>query len=65
MADAAHACKDLLMARGRVNNVSASSPLVGFGGLDDNMIKGLMILLSVEPEFDYIAYTCEMNCCMT
>jgi hypothetical protein len=29
------------------------------------MIKGLIILLSVEQEFDYIAYTCEMNCCMT
>jgi hypothetical protein len=53
------------MAIGRVNRVSASSPLVGFGGLDDNMIKGLIILLSVEQEFDYIAYTCEMNCCMT
>ena len=27
---------------------SASSPLVGFGWLNDNMIKGLTCLLSVE-----------------
>jgi hypothetical protein len=29
---------------------SASSPLVGFGELNDNIIKGLTSLLSVEQE---------------
>ena len=38
--------------------VSASSPLVGFGGLNDNIIKGLISLLSVEQEIESIAYTC-------
>ena len=36
---------------------SASSPLVGFGGLNDNIIKGLTSLLSVEQEIECIAYT--------
>ena len=38
--------------------VSASSPLVGFGELNDNTIKGLTSLLSVEQEIEFIAYTC-------
>ena len=38
--------------------VSASSPLVGFGKLNDNTIKGLISLLSVEQEIKSIAYTC-------
>ena len=38
----------------------ASSPLVGFGGLNDNIIKGLTSLLSVEQEIEFIAYTCEL-----
>ena len=38
--------------------VSASSPLVGFGKLNDNTIKGLISLLSVEQEIESIAYTC-------
>jgi hypothetical protein len=33
---------------------SASSPLVGFGGLNDNIIKGLISLLSVEQEIEFI-----------
>ena len=37
--------------------VSASSPLVGFGKLNDNTIKGLTSLLSVEQEIKSIAYT--------
>jgi hypothetical protein len=36
---------------------SASSPLVGFGELNDNTIKGLTSLLGVEQEIKYIAYT--------
>ena len=36
---------------------SASSPLVCFGGLNDNIIKGLTSLLSVEQEIESIAYT--------
>ena len=36
---------------------SASSSLVGFGGLNDNIIKGLTSLLSVEQEIESIAYT--------
>ena len=36
---------------------SASSPSVGFGGLNDNIIKGLTSLLSVEQEIECIAYT--------
>ena len=36
---------------------SASSPLVGFGGLNDNIIKGLTSLLSIEQEIESIAYT--------
>ena len=36
---------------------SASSPLVYFGGLNDNIIKGLTSLLSVEQEIESIAYT--------
>jgi hypothetical protein len=35
--------------------VSASSPLVGFGELNDNTIKGLISLLSVEQEIKYNA----------
>ena len=38
--------------------VSASSPLVGFGELNDNTIKGLTSLLSVKQESKFIAYTC-------
>ena len=38
-------------------NESASSPLVGFGGLNDNKIKYLLSLLSVEQEIEYISYT--------
>ena len=37
--------------------VSASSPLVGFGELNDTIIKGLISLLSVEQEIESIAYT--------
>jgi len=37
---------------------SASSPLVDFGELNDNTIKGLTSLLSVEQEIEFIAYTC-------
>ena len=40
--------------------VSASSPLVGFGELNDNTIKGLTSLLSVEQEIEFIAYICEL-----
>jgi hypothetical protein len=36
---------------------STSSPLVGFGGLNDNIIKGLISLLSVEQKIEYVAYT--------
>jgi hypothetical protein len=38
--------------------VSASIPLVGFGELNDNTIKGLASLLGVEQEIEFIAYTC-------
>ena len=38
--------------------VSASSPLVGFGELNDNTINGLKSMLSVEQEIEFIAYTC-------
>ena len=37
--------------------VSASSPLMGFVKLNDNTIKGLISLLSVEQEIEPIAYT--------
>jgi hypothetical protein len=37
---------------------SASSPLVGFGELNDSIIKGLTSLLSVEQKIEFIAYTC-------
>ena len=40
--------------------VSASSLLVGFGKLNDNTIKGLISLLSVEQEIESIAYTYEL-----
>ena len=40
--------------------ISASSPLVGFDELNDNTIKGLTSLLSVEQEIESIAYTCEL-----
>ena len=40
--------------------VSASSPLVGFGELNDNTIKGLTSLLSVDQEIELIAYTYEL-----
>ena len=36
---------------------SASSPLVDFSGLNDNIIKGLTSLLSVKQEIESIAYT--------
>jgi len=38
--------------------VSASSPLVSFGELNDNIIKSLTNLLSVEQKIKFIAYTC-------
>jgi hypothetical protein len=38
--------------------VSATSPLVGFDELNDNTIKSLTSLLSVEQEIEFIAYTC-------
>ena len=38
--------------------VSVSRHLVGFGKLNDNTIKGLISLLSVEQEIESIAYTC-------
>ena len=41
-------------------SVSASSPLMGFGKLNDNTIKGLTSLLSVEQEIEFIAYTYEL-----
>ena len=41
-------------------SVSASSPLVGFGKLNDNTIKGLISLLSVEQEIESIADTYEL-----
>ena len=41
-------------------SVSTSSPLVGFGELNDNTIKGLISLLSVEHEIEFIAYTYEL-----
>jgi len=31
---------------------------VGFGELNDNMIKGLISLLSVEHDIESMAYTC-------
>ena len=37
--------------------VSASSPLVGFGELNDNIIKDLTSLLSVKQEIVFIVYT--------
>jgi hypothetical protein len=40
-----------------MNSESASSPLVSFGELNDNTIKGLTSLLSVEQEIKFIAYT--------
>ena len=40
--------------------VSASSPLVGFGELNDNTINGITSLLSVELEIKFIAYTCRL-----
>ena len=40
--------------------VSASSHLVGFGKLNDNTIKGLISLLSVEQEIESITHTCEL-----
>ena len=38
--------------------VSTSSPLVGFGELNDNTIQGLTSLLSVEQEIEFITYIC-------
>jgi hypothetical protein len=37
---------------------SASSPLVVFSELNDNIIKGLTSLLSIEQKIKFIAYTC-------
>jgi hypothetical protein len=37
--------------------VSAPSPFVGFGELNDNTTKGLISLLNVEQETKYIEYT--------
>ena len=44
-----------------IASVSASSPLVGFDELNDNTIKGLTSLLSVEQEIEFIAYTCGLS----
>ena len=33
---------------------------MGFGGLNDNTIKGLTSLLSVEQEIEFITYNCEL-----
>ena len=44
--------------------ISASSPLVGFGGLIDNIIKDLISLPSVEQVVYYITYTWDMSCCI-
>ena len=44
--------------RGKI--ISTSSSLVGFGELNDNTIKGLTSLLSVEQEIEFIAYICEL-----
>ena len=41
-----------------IHNVSASSPLVDFGELNDNTTKGLTSLLSVEQKIEFITYTC-------
>jgi hypothetical protein len=38
--------------------VSASSPFVDFGEPNDNTIKSLTSLLSVEQKIEFIAYTC-------
>ena len=43
-----------------VVTVSACSPLVGFGELNDNTIKYLISLLSIEQENEFIAYTYEL-----
>ena len=40
------------------DSISASTLLVGFGELNDNTIKGLTSLLSVEQEIEFTAYTC-------
>ena len=39
-----------LSLQAKFTSVSASSPLVGFGKLNDNTIKGLTNLLSVKQE---------------
>ena len=49
----AEAVADLDNGRGQVYE-SASSPLVGFGGLNDNIIKGLTSLLSVEEKLSIL-----------
>ena len=46
-------CKDKIV----VLTISASSPLVGFGRLNDNTIKGLTSLLIIEQENNYPTYT--------
>jgi hypothetical protein len=43
------------------SSISASIPLVGFGWLNDNTIKGLTSLLSVEQVIYYITYTWDMS----
>jgi hypothetical protein len=43
------------------SSISASIPLVGFGWLNDNAIKGLTSLLSVEQVIYYITYTWYMS----
>ena len=48
------------LAPHRRKHESASRPLVCFGGLIDNTIKGLTILLSIWAEIDYhICYICD------
>jgi hypothetical protein len=39
----------------RKTSVSSSSPLVGFGELNDNTIKDLTSLRSVKQEIEFIA----------
>ena len=53
-------CKDKIV----VLTISTSSPLVGFGLLNDNTIKCLTSLLSIEQENDYPTYTWVMICCI-
>jgi hypothetical protein len=42
---------------GYVKTWSAPSLLLDLGGLNDNIVKGLTSLLSIEQKIEYIAYT--------